>query len=284
MIRVRPMRESDLAAADITFRTAFGTFLGMPDPAAFAADRDYVYSRFRANPEGAFSAEMNGEFAGSNFLAHWGTFGFFGPLTVRPDLWSKGVAQALLNATTCQFSQWKARDAALFTFVQSPKHLALYQKFNFWPGFLIGLMSKDVQPSTAHFKLGNPGTELTNSIYEGLDLTLEINSPVANTVMTDDGSFAICHIGEGTEAGAGNCYIKFAAARTSLIPLLEAVASFAHSRGMKRIEAGVNFECLTAYKQMLDHGYKVERQALAMHRNGSRGYTKPEALVLGDWR
>ena len=79
---IRPLRADDLDTADRVFRVAFGTFLGLPDPAAFAGDADYVKSRWRANPAGAFAAEHHGSVVGSVFAACWGTVGFFGPLSV----------------------------------------------------------------------------------------------------------------------------------------------------------------------------------------------------------
>ena len=40
---VRPLRETDLAVADRICRVAFGTFVGMADPARFMGDADYVH-------------------------------------------------------------------------------------------------------------------------------------------------------------------------------------------------------------------------------------------------
>jgi len=42
------------------------------------------------------------------------------------------------------FSNWNTKHAGLFTFAQSSKHIALYQKFDFWPRFLTAVMSKNV--------------------------------------------------------------------------------------------------------------------------------------------
>jgi len=86
-VTVRPLRERDLDDADRIFRLAFGTFLGLPDPSRFGGDTDFIRSRWRANPEGVFAAEIDGTLVGSNFATRWGSFAFFGPLTVRPDLW-----------------------------------------------------------------------------------------------------------------------------------------------------------------------------------------------------
>jgi hypothetical protein len=49
-IVVRQLGESDLSAADQIFRLAFGTFLGLPDPATSWADVNYVHTRWRADP------------------------------------------------------------------------------------------------------------------------------------------------------------------------------------------------------------------------------------------
>ncbi len=232
-ISVRPMQEADLVEARRIFRVAFGTFIGVPDPEAFWTDREYVFTRWRADPGAALVAETNGKLAGSNFATNWGSFGFFGPLTVRPELWGQGIAQRLLGPTMDLFEKWGVRDAGLFTFAHSPKHIGLYQKFGFWPRFLTAIMSKKVNGGEAPgmkysaLEVDDQGAalkacrELTDSIYEGLDATSEIRSvkdqDLGETVLMWSGDsldgFAVCHCGEGTEAGRDTCYIKFAAVR-----------------------------------------------------------------------
>ena len=96
-VSVRPLQESDLVTADHVMRLAFGTFLGLPDPASFLGDAGYVRTRWKANPDAAFAAEINNEVVGSNFAANWGSVGFFGPLTIRPDLWDRGVGRRLME-------------------------------------------------------------------------------------------------------------------------------------------------------------------------------------------
>ena len=144
-VTIRLLEKKDLTQADRIFRLAFGTFLGLPDPMSFMGDADLVSSRWLMDPSAAFGAYRDGELLGSNFVANWGTFGFFGPLTVRPDLWEKGIAKSLLEATMGLFEQWGTRQAALFTFAHSPKHTALYQKFGFWPQFLTPVMAKTLE-------------------------------------------------------------------------------------------------------------------------------------------
>jgi ribosomal protein S18 acetylase RimI-like enzyme len=129
---IAPLNEKDLPEAERIFRVAFGTFLGAPDPEVFWADRDYVYGRHRAPHVAAFGATIEGNLVGSNFATKWGSVGFFGPITVRPDLQERGIAQALLARTMEQFDAWETRHVGLFTFPQSAKHIGLYQKYGFY--------------------------------------------------------------------------------------------------------------------------------------------------------
>jgi len=95
-IFVRQLEEQDLPEADRIMRLAFGTFIGLPDPMTFMGDAQYVRTRWKANPTAAFAAEYDGEVVGSNFATNWGSVGFFGPLTVRPDRWDRGVGKWLM--------------------------------------------------------------------------------------------------------------------------------------------------------------------------------------------
>ena len=142
-VHVRPMHADDLDAADRVLRLAFGTIRGLPDPSATFGDADSVRTRFRAAPECAWAAELDGDVVGSVFAARWGSFGFFGPLSVHPDLWDRGIGGRLLRPVLEAFASWDVRQAGLFTFADSPKHLGLYQKHGFWPGPLTVVAAKE---------------------------------------------------------------------------------------------------------------------------------------------
>ena len=103
---MRPLRQEDLKNADHITRVAFGTFLGVPDPASFFEGMDHVKTRWLADPNAAFGAEADGELVGSSFVTRWGSFGFFGPVAVRPDLWDRGIAKLLLEPTMELFNRW----------------------------------------------------------------------------------------------------------------------------------------------------------------------------------
>jgi ribosomal protein S18 acetylase RimI-like enzyme len=307
---VRAMQEADLEEARRIFRVAFGTFIGVPEPELFWADREYVFTRWHSDPAAALVAEADGKLAGSNFATKWGSFGFFGPLTIRPDLWDQRIGQKLLSPTMDLFAKCGVRETGLFTFAHSTKHIGLYQKFGFWPRFLTAIMSKRVDRREASFvkysalseaswnEALNASRRLTDCIYEGLDVTSEIravkNQSLGETVLLWSGDsldgFAVCHCGEGSEAGRDTCYIKFAAVRPGpgadkmFEHLLDACEALAVERSLRRIEAGVNLNRNQAYRQMLARGFRTDMQGVAMHRPDSPAYNHPAVFVVDDWR
>src|ERR1700722_17274031 len=185
---IAPLEEHELPEARRIVRTAFGTFVGAPDPETFWADRDYVYGRWRAPHVAALGASIDGGLVGSNFATKWGSVGFFGPLSVRPDLQERGIAQALLAGTMERFRAWGTTHNGLFTFAQSAKHVALYQKFGFHGRFLTAMMSLPARPggpvpgssrfsalSDAEKSAAQTASrKVTESLYPGLDLADEI--------------------------------------------------------------------------------------------------------------
>jgi GNAT superfamily N-acetyltransferase len=311
-LAIRPLREQDLPTADRLYRLAFGTFLGLPNPLRFSGDAAYIQTRWAADPTATFGAELDGELVGSNFVTNWGSVGFFGPLTVHPDLWERGIAKRLLAPTMDLFARWGTAHAGLFTFPQSPKHIGLYQRFGFWPRFLTAIMAKPVQPhdpipswsrysampESDRLACMSACRNLTEMIYEGLTVEREIRAvekqKLGETVLLENHSqivgLAVCHCGPGTEAGSGTCSIKFGAVRpgpqASVVfdRLLEACAALAAERGMTRVVAGVNTGCQEAYQQLLARGFRTEIQGVAMHRPNEPGYHRPGMYVLDDWR
>lgn len=309
-VLVRPLAEADLDEADRIFRLAFGTFLGVPHPERFAGDAQLVRTRWKADPAAAFAAELDGRLVGSNFAANWGSVGFFGPLTVTPEHWDRAIGRCLLDATMEIFTTWNTRHTGLFTFAHSPKHVGLYQTYGFWPRFLTAIMSAGSDPAlpgaTALSDVPDqdlPGTlraisELTDAVYPGLDVSREIDAvmtqKLGDTVLIDDAAgllaVAVCHVGPGTEAGGGACYVKFGAVRPGpqaargFDLLLDACRRLAADRGAAVLLAGANAGCDRAWTAMAARGFRPVIQGVAMHRPNDAGYHSSDSYVIDDWR
>ncbi len=316
---IRPLAESDLDTADRIVRVAFGTFLGLPDPAAFMGDANYAHTRWKADPAAALGAEHDAKLIASNFATNWGSFGFFGPLTVEPDYWNRGIAKQLLGPTMEIFRRWGNRHLGLYTFPSSSKHMLLYQKFGFWPRDLVANVAKSVPatPQASDVAADSESSlfsgtrsdelldffaacrEVTDSNFEGLDVQREIRAVseqrLGDTVLLWDDSklaaFAVCHTGAGSEAGSGVCYIKFAAVRpgagaaANFRRLLDRVATFAAASQAQKITAGVNLARREAFQALLSAGFRVESQGIAMEvGDASSGYNHSGTYILDDWR
>ena len=349
LFQVGELRESELEEAGRIVRLAFGTFLGIPNPLEFMGDRDFVSPRWRSRNTKVLAAREDGKLIGSNVVTRWGSFGFFGPLGVLPDYWNRGVAQQLLAATMKVFDRWGVRRSGLFTFPHSTKHVGLYQKFGYWPGYLTSIMKRapaaalpvaangapaipellhpgTVLPSGVFPKktppfakphrareLGNrsvpmllsalPRSEreqaiaacanLANKLERGLDLSDEIRAVVAQRTgevpllygrNTLD-AFAVCMHGPGSEGGEKICYVKFAAASSGewFERLLDAIDALALERGAE-VEAGVSTACADAFARMRSRGYLPVTLGVAMQRPHGKGFNRPGAYVLSDWR
>jgi GNAT superfamily N-acetyltransferase len=308
---IRPLEERDLDEADRIMRIAFGTYLNAPDPLAVFGDSDYVKTRYRADASAAFCAELDGEVVGSNFATRWGSFGFFGPLTVRVDLWDRGIASRLMEPVVDLFESWGVRHAGLFTWPESPKHIGLYNKFGFWPQQLNPVLATEVSAAARPVAYSTFSAErdsredilarcrrVTDAIYEGLDLEREITAVdqqgLGETVLLDDGDeltgFAVCHCGPGTEAGSGGCFVKFGAvspgqgADARFGELLDACEDLAAQRGLSRLMAGVNTARHGAHRMLLERGYRAMINGVTMLRPHDPAYNRPDAYVIDDLR
>lgn len=306
------LAEKDLPEAARIIRLAFGTFLGAPDPENFWSDRDYAFGRFPASHVASFGAKLDGKLVGSNFATNWGSVGFFGPLSVRPDLQERGIAQALLARTMEQFDAWGSRHVGLFTFAQSAKHIALYQKFGFYARFLTAIMSAPVRAA----KMPAGGVRfsaltdaqrldalrscrgLTETIYPGLDLSAEVCATqmqgLGDTLLVEGRggltAFAVCQYGPRTEAAADMCFVKFGAVRAGpsaqrdFLHLLDACDALAAEVGMPKLLAGMNMARHEAYRLLVGRGFRTENQGVAMHRDNDPGYNRPGVYLIDDWR
>jgi GNAT superfamily N-acetyltransferase len=311
-IQIGALRADELEEAARILRLAFGTFLALSNPMDFMGDRDFVAPRWNAPNTKVLAARENGKLIGSNLATRWGSFAFFGPLTVLPEYWNRGVAQQLLAATMKIFDRWGVRHSALFTFSQSPRHVGLYQKFGYWPGSLTALMKREPAPPTWALtedakvpvllsSLTNKEREkaieacakLTSSLESGLDLGDEMRAVMAQRigdVVLIEGrraldAFAVCMHGAGSEGGEKTCYVKFAIARRGepFERLLDAVDAFALAQGSE-IEVGVSLACKDVFQRMRSRGYRAVTMGVAMQQPHGDGFNRAAAYVLNDWR
>ena len=235
-ILVRPLQEADLPLADRIFRLAFGTFNGLPDPLQFGGDLDKIRTRWLADPGAAFGAEVDGELVGSNFVTHWGSVGYFGPLTVHPDFWDRGVGQKLLEPALALFETWGCRHTGLYTYSQQPQapgalpeirllapvrsRPSCQRRSGRWRGegrsAIIPRRRSLSAPGWWPPQPGSPTPFMPGWTCAGRFTPSRTRTWAIPCLVWDDAGlagFAVVHCGPGSEAGSGAGFIKFGAAR-----------------------------------------------------------------------
>ena len=309
---VRSLEEADVEAADKVRRLAFGTYFGLADPLSFSGTSRLVEARRRIWPDGALVAEKDGTIVGIAISSRWGSLGLFGPLAVHPEHWRGGVGHSLLEAAMQIHDRWRCPAVGLFTFPASLTHVALYQRYGFWPRSLTAIMNRAVTtPSPvpqAHSLSAMSTAErqdaiaqcaaLTDRLFAGMDLRDEIASVIAHptsdaiALIENSGvaGFVICHFGPRSEADTGVVYAKFAAARPGphaardFQRLIGAANDFAHRNGAAKINTGVNMGAMESYRLMLAAGFVTALHGIAMHRPWIEIYDRPDIFALEDWR
>ena len=140
--------------------------------------------------------------------------------------------------------------------------------------------------------------ELTSSVFDGLDVTREVDAVLeqrlGETLLIHDEAglqaVAVCHIGPGTEAGSGTCYVKFGAARPgrkaarSFATLVDACQDLAVRTGASVISAGVNLGREGAHTVLRQKGFRHQYQGVAMHHPNEPVYDRRSCYVIDDWR
>mgnify|MGYP003668766678 CR=1 FL=1 len=312
-LRVRQLRESDLADADRINRLAFGTFFGLEDPMKFRGDGDVVRGRYAANPAGAFAAERDGRLIGCGFVMDWGSVGILGPVTVDVAHWGRGVARALMADMVAYMDRRGFALQGLFTHPQSPSHIRLYESFGFGMQAITGVMDRQVDPQAGLPEEGRLLSTLAlaereralagcrdvaDAVFPGLDLSGEILSIAAcgfgDTLLIEAGGtvrgFACCHQGAMSEAGSAQVLVKFAAvlpgaaAADDFARLLAGAEGFAAGRGVRRLVAGTNTGRAGCYRAMQSAGFRTWMNGVAMMRPSGPGYNRAGVFAIDDWR
>ena len=127
-----------------------------------------------------------------------------------------------------------------------------------------------------------------------LEIEAVLAQQLGDTVLIDDGAglqaVAVCHVGPGTEAGGGACYIKFGAVRPGPAAerlfglLIDACHGLAADHGASVLVAGANAGRDRAWRVLAGRGFRRDFQGVAMHRPNEAGYSTSDSYIIDDWR
>jgi hypothetical protein len=245
-------------------------------------------------------ATLDGTLVGSNFATRWGSVGFFGPLTIRPDLWDGGIGRKLMAPVMAQFEAWQAAHAGLFTFAHSTKHVGLYERFGFAAplphrdhgegarrsgrrrrtallrpvsGAAAGGVARCTRSSRLRLVRGARPAPARSRLVARLGLA---NGAGSDGRRRRERLFAICHYGPGEgESGADTAWSSSAPCggrRPSALRPADRCLRGARGAGRPpTVMAGANMGRPEAYAQLKRRGYRAAFQGVTMHKpNESR--------------
>lgn len=102
--------------------------------------------------------------------------------------------------------------------------------------------------------------------------------------------FAVCHVGPGSEASSGSCYVKFGVVRTGgasetgFQRLLDPCFSYAAGRGAGALVAGCDAARVGACEALFRRGFRTQLEGVAMQRKNQVGFNRPDVYAIDDWR
>ena len=324
-IKVRRVRKGDRSRIREVVESAYGDYFERQQgtrPRQVFGGAQFVHHRWLMEPWGCFVAEENEtKIVGASIAVCLGSVGLFGPVAVLTPYQNQKVAQQLLRAAEDFFEENHVTLQGLVTFPASPRHLVLYQKFEFKPRSLVAVTVKALDrreaapaarplrgaPTVTRFSTLEEGRKkavlaklksLTGRVYRGLDLTKEIEIvdglALGDTlVLEKDRSvlgFAVGHTPGVSEAPQGALYVKYAAIDPArprpehFAQLLQACEEFAVTAGCQHVIAPVYTGYWRAYQALLTSGYHIDMLMVRMKRGKVIDFEREEDFVLDDWR
>ena len=312
MIEIRALRSDDLewarALADAAFCRIQETLYGRPRTPPVFPPHQFAY-RLAVDPVGCLAAVDGAQPVGVLFSVVRGTLAWVGPIAVAPDLDNRGVGQRLLAACLEGWTRRGVRLGGLETFPGSAKHLYLYAKYGFRPGWTGLGLRKEWAPAgggeAARDRLGEGvavvppeawpnGVSTANDppsldfVYPGLDLSTDIEATrrqEIGEVLTTDGGCALCHVRSTFHARPGNTFLPFVAARDAAAfdRLLTAAEYLAARAGCHAVSVRLPGSCWNAYRHLTARGYRDMGAMLRMKRGERLDYDRAELFYCDNW-
>lgn len=311
MIDIRPLRPDDLEwvppLADAAFSRAMEALDGRPRTPPLFPPHQFQY-RLAVDPEGCFAAEDDKRPAGVLFSVVRGTLAWVGPIAVAPDLDNRGIGQRLLRACLDGWARRGVRLGGLETFPASGKHLHLYSKYGFRPGWTgIGMRREwntggddRTRDNAPHSPAAAPSVTWPDGVSTAGDLpsldfvypSLDLSAEVAATrreeigeVLITEGGVALCHVRSTFHPRPGNAFVPFAAARDAegFDRLVRAAEYLAVRAGRHALSVRLSGSCWDAYRYLAARGYRVMGAMLRMKRGEQLEYDHAGLFYCDNW-
>lgn len=309
MTEVRPLTAADLdwvpALTDAAFCRISEALYGRPRTPPLFPPHQFSY-RLAVDPDGCFAAFDGERPVGALFSVARGPLAWVGPIAVAPDAENRGIGQALMAACLESWARRGVRLAGLETFPSSPKHLHLYAKAGFRPGWTgLGVRKEwsppPATPAAPAVAASPPaavrwpdGVAISGDpppldfVYPGLDLRAEAETTRRQEIgelLVTDGGCALCHVRSTFHPRPGHAFVPFLAARDAAAfdRLLRAAESLAARAGCHAVSLRLPGSCWRAYRHLADRGYRDMGAMLRMKRGERPDYDHADLYYCDNW-
>jgi GNAT superfamily N-acetyltransferase len=306
MTDIRPLRSDDLGwvppLANAAFCRIQEILYGRPRTPPVFPPHQFPY-RLAVDPEGCFAAVDGGRPVGVLFSVARGPLAWVGPIAVAPDADNRGIGQALVGVCLDAWTRRSVQLAGLETFATSPKHLHLYAKFGFRPGWTGVSMRKEWPPAPPETSgraaaVSAPdwpdGVSTTDDpppldfVYPGLDLRAEIETTrrqELGELLVTDGGCALCHVRSTFHPRPGSTFVPFASARDAAAfdRLLRAAECLAARAGCHALSLRLPGSCWDAYRHLAARGYRDMGAMVRMKRGERLDYDHAGLFYCDNW-
>lgn len=310
MADVRPLTDTDLEwvppLADAAFCRVSETLYGRPRTPPLFPPHQFPY-RLAVDPAGCFAATDRGRPVGVLFSVARGPLAWVGPIAVAPDADNRGIGQALMAACLDSWERRCVRLAGLETFPSSPKHLHLYAKLGFRPGWTgLGVRREwGTAEGTATAGAATPAPRAPAAdwpdgvnaagdlppldfVYPGLDLRAEAEATRRQRigeVLVTNGGCALCHVRSTFHPRPGTTFVPFLAARDeeAFDRLVRAAECLAARAGCHAVSVRLPGSCWRAYRHLAARGYREMGAMLRMKRGERPDYDHADLFYCDNW-
>lgn len=312
MTDVRPLTAADLEwvppLADAAFCRIGEVLSGRPRTPPLFPPHQFSY-KLAVDPAGCFAATDGGRPVGVLFSVARGPLAWVGPIAVAPDADNRGIGQALMAACLGNWERRRVRLGGLETFPSSPKHLHLYAKLGFRPGWTglgvrrewgtaegAGTAGAAVPASVPRAPSADwpDGVDAAGDpppldfVYPGLDLRAEAEATRRQGIgelLVTDGGCALCHVRSTFHPRPGNTFVPFLAARDedAFDRLVRAAECLAVRAGCHAVSLRLPGSCWRAYRHLGAAGYRDMGALLRMKRGERPDYDHADLFYCDNW-
>jgi ribosomal protein S18 acetylase RimI-like enzyme len=267
------------------------------------------------NPQGCYVAEVPGRIVGYVFSRRWGSVGWFGPLSVDPELAGQGIGRLLVGEVVNHLIEADVRTVGLETNPRSRYNIGFYSKLEFEPSQLIVDVARELSDRWEELPAGYQALRLgrasekeiphllatlghlAEGVCPGLDYRAEaeliINHSYGDAlILFDSGEpvgAALAHTEPYTETEERALLKVFTLVMAPTRPLedlgtlVSALEHWAREEFLSGLSLRVSTRFGRAFRFLLESGFKVAHTDLRMVLRGYEERDDPESIHFSKW-